>query len=318
MSSMDRLLPDTWAAARWARDHDAPMHRALVSNLSGFWAMKGGLRVALAELETALSRREVPPSERADLLLGKSHVLLLAGRAEEGLAAVEEGLALLPRRSDLDRGGDLHLLSQAQLHAGLIEEAIASGRSALEHHRRSGSLERIVLSLITLAQNLIRRGDIDEAGRLLDEAEILGEGLGSLAAMGIMNIRADWHLVKGDAPRALAGYIESLTATKADFGQFVLYDIAGIAVSLERLGAAEQALETGSMVEAGAVEWGTTSDTINRIGHGVPGAIERARAALSPDVARAAEARGRAVAPGARAQRALAFAREVIARQEVR
>ena len=317
MASVERLLPDTWAAARWTREHDAAMHRALVSNLSGLWAMKGGLRVTMAELDAALERDGVPPVERADLLLSKSYILLLSGRPDEGLAAVEESLALMPPRSDLDRGGDLHLLSQAQLHAGLVDEAIATGRSALEHHRRAGSTERTVLSLITLAQTMMRTDDIAEAGRLLDEAEILGEGLGTLSAMGVANIRADWMLQNGDPARALAGYVDSLTATMASFGEWVLYDIAGIAVALEQLGAAEAALEVASIADAGAVQWGTTVDTFNRFNGGVPEARERARRAVAPDAALAAEVRGRNVAPGARVQRALALARSVLAKEEV-
>jgi tetratricopeptide (TPR) repeat protein len=318
MASVERLLPDTWAAARWTREHDAAMHRALVSNMSAFWAMKGGLRATIGELEAALSREDLPPGDRADLLLSKAHILLLAGRPKEGLAAVQEGLALMPDRSDLDRGGDLHALSQAQMEAGFLEEAIATGRSSLEHHRRSGSRERTVLSLVTLAQTMMRNGNTAEAGRLLDEAEILGEGLETIVAMGVENIRADWALTTGDPRRALSGYVESLPATMADFGQFVLYDIAGIAVALEQLGAWEAALEVASMAEAGAVEWGTTVDTFNRYEGGVPAARDRARLAVSSDAARAAEVRGRVVAPRARAQRALAFAREVLSREGVR
>jgi predicted ATPase len=314
METVERLLPDTWAAARWARANEPLMQCALASNLSTFWAMKGSLRATLEEVDAALAREELDATARGELTLNKAHLLLVAGRPADGLAAAEEGLELLSDRSDLDRGGDLTTVAQAQMVAGLFEEGVATAREALMHHRRSGSGERTVLGLVVLAQGLLLSGLTAEAGPMLDEAEEIARGMDTFVALGIENARADWALASGDPHRALAGYARNLSSTMAGFGQFVFYDVAGIAIALEKAGEPDPALEVGALVVAAAADWGTTADAFSFLEGGVPAAMARARAVLPADWAQAAEARGRVVAPGARPGHALAIAREVLER----
>lgn len=315
IETVERLLHDTWAAARWTREHEPLMHAALTSNLSGFWAMKGSLRASLEEVEAALRSPELNRTARGELTLSKSYLLQVAGRSDEGLAAAEEGLALLSDRSDLDRGGDLITVAQAQMVGGLIEEGVATAASALEHYRRANSPRHVVLGLVTLAQGLMVAGRTAEAGPLLDEAEELTRGMDTFAAsLGIENARADWALASGDPQRALAGYTQNLTASMTDFSQYAFYDVAGVAMALEKSGEPEAALEVGALLVAAAADWGTTPESFGFINGGIPGAMQRARAALPPDRADAAEMRGRLVTAGARPGHALAIAREVLER----
>jgi predicted ATPase/class 3 adenylate cyclase len=312
LDAVERLLPDTWAAARWASEHEPLMQAALASNLGSFWAMKGSLRATLEQIDAALSVEELGEVARGELLLNKGHVLLLAAHGPEALEAVGEGMALLGDRSDLDRGGDLHSLAQAQSVAGRLDEAVASARGSLEHHRRAGSKERVILSLIMLAQVLMQSGRWEEAGPLLDEAELLAEELDTMGAVGLPNIRADWSLFAGEPVRALEGYARSLEGTMGSFGLLAFYDVAGVVIALERLGEHEAALEVGAAVVEAAADWGTTPDTFNYIEGGVPGAMERATAALGVERASAAATRGRGISPGARPGHALAVARGVL------
>ncbi|MGH2796027.1 MAG: ATP-binding protein, partial [Actinomycetota bacterium] len=253
---VERLLPDTWAAARWAREHEPMMQAALASNLSGFWAMKGNLRATIDQVDIALARPELSVAARGELLLSKAHVLILAGRGDEGLGAAERGLALLTGRSDLDRGGDLLSLAQAQMVGGLAEQAVATAEESLELHRKAGSDERTMISLLTLAQALMMSSDPGTAGPLLDEAEELAAGMDTLASRGIPNVRGDWSLMMNEPGRALELFVQSLGSTMADFGQYALYDVSGLAIALEQLGESEAALEVGTLVVAAAADWG--------------------------------------------------------------
>ena len=310
IETMEGLLPDTWAATRWARANEPQMHAALVSNLSGFWAMKGSLRATVEEVDAALTNSDLNATARGELNLSKSYVLMIAGRGAEALAAAEEGLAFLTDRSDLERGGDLITVAQAQMVSGLVEEGITTAEQALAHHRRAGAPDRIVASLVTLAGALLLAGRTVEAGPLLDEAEAISSGVDTF----VDNARADWALASGDPHRALAGYARNLSGSMAELGQYAFYDVAGIATALEKAGEPEAALEVGALLAAAAAEWGTTAESFSFLEGGVPAVMERARAILPPERAAAAEARGRGVAAGARLGHALAIAREVLER----
>ena len=220
VQTVEKLLPDTWAAARWAREHEPLMQAILASNYASFWAMNGSLRAALEEVDIALGIEELETVARGELLLTKTHLLLLAGNGPGALAAAEQGTALLTDRTDLDRGGDLHSLAQAQMVAGFIEEAVATARSSLEHRRRAGAPEQIILSLITLSQALVQASDTGGAGAALDEAETLAEGVNTMSATALPNIRAEWALAAGDPARALEGFVRSMPAIGSMYGQF--------------------------------------------------------------------------------------------------
>jgi len=316
---MERMLPDTWTAARWARASDPRLHAALVAKLASWWEWRGALRTTSDEIEFAVSTPDLRPTERGELLINRAHLLLLEGRPSEALRDADEAVALLGDRSDLDRGGDLHVLGWAQTAVGMHTEAVRTGGAALEHHRRAGSRERIVHSLANLAQSIMHAGDLTEAGSLLDEAESLGEGMEmeGVAALGLPSIRADWCIRTGDPGRGLRGYVDSLTYSRT-MGQLSAWDIAGIAIALEQLGEAEVALEIAAVLERATAEWGTTLETVSFDAGGVRAPMERARGALTPEQARAAETRGRAVEADERATHTLEVARRVLAGRGLR
>ena len=310
---MDKLRFDTWNAAEWARANDRKLHCALVANLSSWWAWTGGLRATMGEIETALEHDDLRPPERGELLLCKAHILLLSGRPSEAIPIAEQALEMVPGRSDTDRGDDLIVLALAQQMAGEAERSITTSKAALESYRRSGDRARIVTGLILVAQAAMQAGDTESAGPLLDEAEASGLSQDKLSSIGLANIRADWSLMTGDAARALAGFTRSLEDGMAG-SQFASYDIAGIAVALEKLGEAELALEVGTALAETATAWGSTLETFSYFEGGVPAAIERARRALPAERATAAEARGRATEPSERAAHALGIAHRVLDR----
>lgn len=316
LEQMDSLLADTWAAARWTRASDPHMHAALVANLSPWWAWRGALRGAIDEIEAALGATDLQPPGRGELLINRAHLLLLAGRNSDALRDAEEAMPSLGDRSDLDRAGDLHVLAWAQMFAGRPDDAVETGRAALECSRRSGARERVVSSLLNLAQSLMQSGSSTDAGPLLDEAEMLSEALETASALGMWNIRGDWCLLIGDPARALEGFARSLAYSHGIIGH-VTYDMAGIAVALEQLGENEYALEVATALAIAVEDWGAPLEIMSQFEGGVPAAMDRARRALSAERAQAAESRGRAVEADARASHALGVARDVLASRDV-
>ena len=164
----------------------------------------GDVRAAIRELRLAarLARAAGEPGREADVLTSLGTALVMAGRTEAGVAALDEALAWAAGgaargRILVRRGGSLHI-------AGRYDEARADLRKAITLTRRSGEVlwearARTAAALVDLAVGATARA---EAGFLAAESLFAGTGQRLEIAYARQN-RALVAFASGDLPAAL-------------------------------------------------------------------------------------------------------------------
>jgi tetratricopeptide (TPR) repeat protein len=178
----------------------------------------GDVRAAIRELRLAarLARAAGEPGREADVLTSLGTALVMAGRTEAGLAALDEALAravggAARGRILVRRGGSLHI-------AGRYDEARADLRKAITLTRRSGEVlwearARTAAALVDLAVGATARA---EAGFLAAESLFAGTGQRLEIAYARQN-RALVAFAAGDLPGALR-HLDDAAGRYAELG----------------------------------------------------------------------------------------------------
>src|SRR6266566_1643516 len=178
----------------------------------------GDVRAAIREFRLAarLARAAAEPDREADVLTSLGTALVMAGRTQAGLAALDEALALAASgtvrgRILVRRGGSLYI-------AGRYDEARANLRKAITLTRRSGEVlwearARTAAALADLAVGATARA---EAGFLAAESLFAGTGQQLEIAYARQN-RALVAFASGDLPAALR-HLDDAAARYAELG----------------------------------------------------------------------------------------------------
>jgi len=178
----------------------------------------GDVRAAIRELRLAarLARAAGEPGREADVLTSLGTALVMAGRTEAGVAALDEALARAAGgaargRILVRRGGSLHI-------AGRYDEARADLRKAITLTRRSGEVlwearARTAAALADLAVGATARA---EAGFLAAESLFAGTGQRLEIAYARQN-RALVAFAAGDLPGALR-HLDDAAGRYAELG----------------------------------------------------------------------------------------------------
>jgi len=178
----------------------------------------GDVAAAIREFRLAarLARAAAEPDREADVLTSLGTALVMAGRTEAGLAALDEALALAASgtvrgRILVRRGGSLYI-------AGRYDEARADLRKAITLTRRSGEVlwearARTAAALADLAVGATARA---EAGFLAAESLFAGTGQQLEIAYARQN-RALVAFASGDLPAALR-HLDDAAARYAELG----------------------------------------------------------------------------------------------------
>jgi tetratricopeptide (TPR) repeat protein len=178
----------------------------------------GDVRAAIRELRLAarLARAAGEPGREADVLTSLGTALVMAGRTEAGVAALDEALARAAGgaargRILVRRGGSLHI-------AGRYDEARADLRKAITLTRRSGEVlwearARTAAALADLAVGATARA---EAGFLAAESLFAGTGQRLEIAYARQN-QALVAFAAGDLPGALR-HLDDAAGRYAELG----------------------------------------------------------------------------------------------------
>jgi tetratricopeptide (TPR) repeat protein len=178
----------------------------------------GDVRAAIREFRLAvrLARAAGEPGREADVLTSLGTALVMAGRTEAGVAALDEALARAAGgaargRILVRRGGSLHI-------AGRYDEARADLRKAITLTRRSGEVlwearARTAAALADLAVGATARA---EAGFLAAESLFTGTGQRLEIAYARQN-RALVAFAAGDLPGALR-HLDDAAGRYAELG----------------------------------------------------------------------------------------------------
>jgi predicted ATPase/class 3 adenylate cyclase len=281
---MEALLAEAWHAVSWARAADPQRHIRLATLYGPAWGfVEGRVREAMTETSRALAAGELVAgtNELADLLFVQSTMLSWCGREQDGLRLAERAAAMIEDRPAAQAADNLITLSIVRDAAGSHEGALAAAREAVVRAREIGHGGRLLRNLAYQAQALVNAGDLDVAGPVLDEAEVLAGVTDTVMADVLPSLRADWALAQGNVRAALTGYAASLTATirRGELGA-VVWDAAGIVVALAELHDPAAVIEVGTLLELAAADQGVDLRSLRSTGVTVPEAIAVALADL--------------------------------------
>ena len=246
---LDRLEPERANlrdALGWLdQNGDTERFVRLACALFAFWRVRGPVREARYWLERALSRpTPVPPDLRALALIAAGNMAYLQGDVPTFAARVDAALTLTRTLGD---PGTVAMALHFHAGAALLqdndaaaevrwEEAVALVRT---HGVADDSSTRILGSMLEhLGVLARRRGDLDRAAALTEEALAWAEGIGNeWAAAFICGNLASVRREQGDLTAAMALYRESLRRTLAQGDRRNFAGIlAGLAVALAATG----------------------------------------------------------------------------------
>ena len=152
------------------RVHDLAQVRTLVADV---YRRQGELEVALEVIELALPvlLEQGNVAEQAEALEKKGLILEALERFDEAGAVYEQGLRLLDRLQEPGRSARLRAaVGENDRLRGSRRRAEENLKQALESSRASRDHETEVRALVGLARLQGRRGDLEEATRLVNEA----------------------------------------------------------------------------------------------------------------------------------------------------
>lgn len=301
-------------AVEWARNSDQEIYFNLVTNLSTWWGLTGQNRLALDQLSAALELNGISNLTRERLLRARGSAFTRVGVHDKATADLTEALALVDTADGIERGNLLTVLSLAQMWDD-ARQAATSAESAVKLFRKGGALDRMVTTLAYQAQALIKSGNVNAAGPVLDEATVLSRlpqnQNAVFAAGGLSNTKGDWALAKGQPLNALEFFATALS--KDEWSRtLVFYDTAGVVVSLKQLAQFDTAIELLIALETSTRELGYDYDRLSPVVDWPHGILKAAREALSAYELSEAESRGRKISIGQLVTRALAIANEVL------
>jgi tetratricopeptide (TPR) repeat protein len=178
----------------------------------------GDVRAAIREFRLAarLARAAADPDREADVLTSLGTALVMAGRTQAGLAALDDAMATVTSGTELGRilvrrGGSLHI-------AGRYEQAQADLRHAITLTRRAGDTLWQARALTAGALAHLAVGAVDRAEAGLAAAELLFAGTGQqLEIAYARHNRALVAFASGDLPAALR-HLDDAAGRYADLG----------------------------------------------------------------------------------------------------
>lgn len=197
----------------------------------------------------------------ASVAMARSSLERLSGRFDQGRLLLEA--AHRHYESVGDESGQalaLSWLGQLAFDRGDLGAAEDHLTRSLELRRRIRHLRGVVASLISIVRLMADRGQFDDAGRYLDEAEELCRQRADRIGMALVGAeRAQVAIANGDAESAVSLLNESLPVV-TDFGGFGL----NIACAKRDLGEAQSA---AGFKEEAHVCLTEAADIFGRIGH---------------------------------------------------
>jgi len=136
-------------------------------------------------------------------------IAFIAADSELALRALEAGLEAARERGDVSAmAGDRIWSCQAHLVRGELMDAIADGEAALVASDEYGVAVGVPWAAAWLAMALMERGDVEEAERALARAGAGPQVPDNAHWHAFLDARAQLHLLKGDAGRALEDALE--------------------------------------------------------------------------------------------------------------
>lgn len=189
-----------------------PGERVLLAYRSAAHALAGGTAGEAGEIaERALGSGRLLEEQTADAptFYTAVHVLIDAERFDVVDGALDQALADARRRgSVLGFAIASTQRSNADYLRGRLDEAEVEGRAGLEAGVEAGWQVGLPMTVSGLIDVLVERGELDEAGKLLDEAGMSGEPPELLAFDWLLFSRGRLHLATGAVERGLADLFE--------------------------------------------------------------------------------------------------------------
>jgi predicted ATPase/DNA-binding SARP family transcriptional activator len=233
----------------------ALQERVRYLNLDGHYEQ--GIAVAQEGLALAGSLGEVAASSRLLAQLGFAHYFL--GQPRRALAALESALAAAGGEADAAmRGRISHILGYVHFHLGDYARSLACQQEAYACHQQTGDHNRLAWDGLDIGAALFEMGEVEEAGRYLDEHLALARRIGARPAEAYaLTLLGSWNLHRGDYGRSADYFLQAFAmqselrseqgCAAADEGLgLALYHLGELAEARRRLqGAASRARALG-------------------------------------------------------------------------
>lgn len=305
------------SAASWARTNDREIYVDLIMNLGRWWRHLGRTKRALREISTALDFEFISRSQRIGLLIHRANLFYVTGSAEHGIADARECLELAGVDASIERGDCLAALSIVLFDIDPMASEVAAAEAA-NLFRRFDQPEQLLKALCLQAQALIKAKHAEDATAVLSEASDIAQNQQTMSSMtGVPNIKGDWALAVGQPLTALESYATALP--RSLWSRYLMvFDVAGIVVSLSRLGEHKSVLELSTSLEPVSQDLGLDFDCLNSDDEWSETILRTTQAALTPDEITAAQARGKELSEGQLPTRTLAVANEVLERRDAK
>jgi ATP/maltotriose-dependent transcriptional regulator MalT/DNA-binding SARP family transcriptional activator len=202
-----------------------------------------GARRALAHAEAGFDARGEHVADLAEVHNLRAFLELSEGRCENAISEAQTALGMLGQDGVMERANALRYIGKAHIGLGRLDEGIAALEEALALYRRIGSPYNVVNSLQDLGTVLNDLGRFDEAAACLNEALAIARRLGAPAPLAVtLNDLACLHYLRGEYREALALYEEGLAvARRADDLQNQAYIAVGMADLYRDVGSYDRA-----------------------------------------------------------------------------
>ena len=235
-----------------------------------YWEGRWSDAIALYERGRERSERAGDQVGAAIAAMNIAEVRSDQGRLEEAEAPAREALRVFrAARYSEEIATDCSILGRTLSRAGRHEEAEQLLTEALELAERSGAQLLRVGTLGFLAEDLVLRGDGDEALATLDRAISQAESIGGPGVYEPMlaRIRGSAHLARGDLDEARRAFDRALETARGAGAEFeVLLILRARAALAERLGeepSSEEDAEARSIAEGLGIESIPSPSTIS-------------------------------------------------------
>jgi tetratricopeptide (TPR) repeat protein len=219
---LDRVREDLdsyRAALAWLIERERGVDASdIACGLLTFWVVRGYVAEGLAWYRNILDRTLLPPVAESRTRVAAGLTWYTQGELEHARAAVERGLALAPRGSDMVAVGEI-VLGHVEHGMGNLAEARDRFTRSLDAFRTLGIPWGVGHALTGLAEVAIE-ADVAEAERLLDEATpMLRQGGPFYLCLALCG-RAMLAVQRGDPDQAIALVRESLPHIRALHDKF--------------------------------------------------------------------------------------------------
>lgn len=191
-AALDADAPNIRVALEWHLADNPIAAVAFISNLAQYWRTRGLLTEARSWMSRALSANADGP-ERASLLCLAASFSTLQDDLAESLKLANEALELYRRLGDGDGIAQAQFRIAEALHRqGHLDSAESLYREALEGFRESRNARGEMLCLSNLGMLSRQRGDLQQAGEMLEDARRRAVELGDRRVGGEVMMAMGW------------------------------------------------------------------------------------------------------------------------------